>query len=285
MGNDLASLPQEDGREHDVMRLADKVAIVTGAWRGIGTGIASVLAENGARVILTDVSDAVEETAKEISGTGLNAVAFKMDVTSANQVDHVVKQVLTKFGTVDILVNNAGIYPRCDLADMSDDFLAKMFDVNVFGVFRCSRAVLPAMTKQKYGKIVNMSSVTGPMVGDPRGGQTAYAATKAAVLGFTVALALEVAQYGINVNCICPGHIETPGGRDQTLEPGFPDKTMEELGRTIPFCRVGKPEEVGDLVAFLVSDESKYLTGTHIVIDGGNILQETYRGPYVRKQP
>ena len=263
--------------------LADRVAIVTGAWRGIGAGIAKVLAENGAHVILTDVSDAVEETAQRISRAGLNAIAFKMDVTSTEQVDHVVKQALTKFGTVDILVNNAGIYPRCDLANMSDDFLREMFDVNVFGMFRCSRAVLPTMKKQKYGKIVNMSSVTGPMVGDPTGGQTAYAATKAAVLGFTVALALEVAQYGINVNCICPGHIDTPGGKDQTLEPGFPDKSMEELGHTIPFCRVGRPEEVGDLVAFLVSDESKYLTGTNIVIDGGNILQETYRGPYTRK--
>lgn len=194
-----------------------------------------------------------------------------------------VQEVLSRFGRIDILVNNAGIYPRSNLVDMSDEFLRHMFDVNVFGMFRCARAVLPAMMGQRYGKIVNMSSVTGVMVGDASGGQTAYAATKAAVSGFTTALALEVAQYGINVNCICPGHIDTPGGREQTSEPGYPDRDVEALGPTIPMCRLGTPEEVGQLVAFLVSDESRYLTGTHIVIDGGNILQETYRGPYTAK--
>jgi NAD(P)-dependent dehydrogenase (short-subunit alcohol dehydrogenase family) len=265
-------------------RLADKVAIVTGACCGIGAGIANVLANNGARVVLTDLSDAVDVTAQRLTKAGLKAIGLKMDVTSREQVDDAVERTLREFGTIDILVNNAGIYPRCELTSMSDQFLHKMFDVNVFGMFRCTRAVLPTMMKQKHGRIVNMSSVTGPIVGDPTGGQTAYASTKAAVWGFTVALALEVAQYGINVNCVCPGHIDTPGGRDQTSEPGFPDKTMEELGHTIPVCRVGQPEEVGDLVAFLVSDESKYLTGTHIVIDGGNILQETYRGPYEPKQ-
>jgi len=203
-----------------------------------------------------------------------------MDVTRADQVNDVVQELLSRFGRIDILVNNAGIYPRSNLVDMSDEFLRQMFDVNVFGMFRCARAVLPVMMRQRYGKIVNMSSVTGPMVADASGGQTAYGATKAAVLGFTVALALEVAQYGINVNCICPGHIDTPGGREQTLERGYTDESMEALGRTIPVCRLGTPEEVGELVAFLASDESSYLTGTHIVIDGGNILQETYRGPY-----
>jgi hypothetical protein len=103
------------------------------------------------------------------------------------------------------------------------------------------------------------------------------------VWGFTTALALEVAQYGINVNAVCPGYIDTPGGRGQTTESDFPDKSLEELGRTIPISRLGTPEEVGELVAFLVSDEARYMTGTHIVIDGGNIIQETYRGPYYQK--
>jgi len=106
---------------------------------------------------------------------------------------------------------------------------------------------------------------------------------QAAVWGFTVALALKVAQYAINVNCAFPGHIDTPGGRDQTTAPHFPDKSLEELGKTIPMCRLGTPEEVGDLVAFLASDESKYVTGTHVIMDGGNIIQETYRGPYSTK--
>jgi len=239
-----------------------------------------VLAQHGAQAVLTDVADGVHDTAEKNRNDGLNATAFKMDVTRTNQVDQMVQEVLSKFDRIDILVNNAGIYPRSNLVDMSDEFLREMFDVNVFGMFRCARAVLPAMMKQRYGKIVNMSSVTGPMVADASGGQTAYASTKAAVLGFTKALALEVAQYGINVNCICPGHIDTPGGREQTSEPGYPDESMEALGRTIPMCRVGTAEEVGELVAFLASDESSYLTGTHVVIDGGNILQETYRGPH-----
>jgi NAD(P)-dependent dehydrogenase (short-subunit alcohol dehydrogenase family) len=261
-------------------KLSGKVAIVTGAWRGIGAATARVLAQQGAQVVLTDVADGVHETAEKNRENGLNAIAFKTDVTRTDQVDHMVQEVLGRFRRIDVLVNNAGIYPRSNLIDMSDEFLREMFDVNVFGMFRCARAVLPVMMKQRYGKIVNMSSVTGPMVADASGGQTAYAATKAAVLGFTVALALEVAQYGVNVNCICPGSIDTPGGRDQTSEPGYPDKSMEALGRTIPMCRLGTAEEVGELVAFLASDESSYLTGTHIVIDGGNILQETYRGPY-----
>lgn len=263
--------------------LADKVAIVTGAWRGIGAGIAKVLAKEGAQVVLTDVATAVQETAHEISKNGLSAVAYEMNVTKTEQVNHTIQDISAKFGRIDILVNNAGIYPRSNLVGMSDEFLNRMFDINVFGMFRCARAVLPVMIKQKYGRIVNLSSVTGPFVADPTGGQTAYAASKAAVLGFTTALALEVAQYGITVNCICPGHIDTPGGREQSLEPSYPDKGMEELGRTIPMCRVGTPKEVGELVAFLASDESKYLTGTHIVIDGGNIIQETYRGPYETK--
>jgi hypothetical protein len=282
MGNDLESISQENAKQLEMNRLEGRVAIVTGARRGIGAGIARVLAKHGARVVLTDISDAVAETAESISRKGF-ATTCKMDVTDTVQVNHVVKQVLSKFGRIDILVNNAGIYPRCELIEMSDEFLRKMFDANIFGMFRCTRGVLPTMIKRRYGKIVNLSSVTGPMAGDPTGGQTAYASTKAAVWGFTVALALEVAQYGINVNCVCPGHIDTPGGRDQTSEPGYPDENLEELGRTIPMCRVGTPEEVGDLVAFLVSDQSKYLTGTHIVIDGGNIIQETYRGPYTPK--
>jgi hypothetical protein len=261
-------------------KLAGKVAIVTGACRGIGAATAKVLAQHGAQVVLTDVADGVHETAEKNRQNGLNAIAFKTDVTRTDQVNQMVQEVLGRFHRIDVLVNNAGIYPRSSLIEMSDEFLRKMFDVNVFGMFRCARAVLPVMMKQRYGKIVNMSSVTGPMVADASGGQTAYAATKAAVLGFTVSLALEVAQYGMNVNCICPGSIDTPGGRDQTLEPGYPDQSMEALGRTIPMCRLGTAEEVGELVAFLASDESSYLTGTHIVIDGGNIIQETYRGPY-----
>ncbi|HXZ90460.1 MAG TPA: glucose 1-dehydrogenase [Candidatus Dormibacteraeota bacterium] len=266
------------------MKLENRVALVTGAARGIGAGIAQVLAENGATVILTDSSEEVTRTAAAIQKQGYIAASYKMDVTNSRQVDEVVSEVLRKYQRIDILVNNAGIYPRCKLTEMSDEFLQKMFDINVFGVFRCTRAILPGMLQRKYGKILNISSVTGPFVADGSGGQTAYASTKSAVWGFTVALALENAQYGINVNCLCPGHIDTPGGQEQTkTDAEFPDRSLGDLGHTVPLGRMGTPADVGKLALFLVSDDAAYVTGTHVVIDGGNIIQETYRGPYFAK--
>ena len=266
------------------MKLGDRVALVTGAARGIGAGISRILAENGANVILTDLSDEVEQTAAAIQRQGYAAQSYTMDVTNSHQVNQIVSDAIKKYRKIDILVNNAGIYPRCNLTEMSDEFLQKMFDVNVFGMFRCTRAILPSMLQKKYGKVLNMSSVTGPFVADASGGQTAYAATKSAVWGFTTALALETAQYGINVNCICPGHIDTPGGQEQArTDSEFPDRTLADLGGTVPQGRMGTPEEVGKLALFLVSDDAGYITGTHVVIDGGNMIQETYRGPYTPK--
>jgi hypothetical protein len=264
-------------------RLESKIAIVTGAWRGNGEGIARVLAKHGASVVLTDIIDAVEATAESIRKDGKKAIGLKMDVTKTGEVNQAIQKVFEKFGRIDILVNNAGIYPPKNLIDTSDDFLQKIFDINVFSMYRCSRIIIPTMMKQKYGKIVNLSSVTGPMVSDPGGGYTAYAATKAAVWGFTKALALEVAQYGINVNCICPGYVDTPGVRLQSPKGEDPAKYVERIGRNIPMCRMGTPEELGELVLFLASDESKYITGTQIVFDGGNTLQECFAGPYTPK--
>ena len=266
------------------MKLDDRVALVTGAARGIGAGIARVLAENGANVILTDLSNEVAQTASALQREGYATQSHTMDVTNSHQVNQVFSEVTKKYGKIDILVNNAGIYPRCRLSEMSDEFLQRMFDINVFGMFRCTRAILADMLQRRYGKILNMSSVTGPFVADASGGQTAYASSKSAVWGFTVALALETAQYGINVNCLCPGHIETPGGQEQTrTDSEFPDRNLADLGGTVPKGRMGTPEEVGRLALFLVSDDAAYITGTHVVIDGGNIIQETYRGPYIPK--
>jgi len=264
------------------MRLEGKVAVVTGAMQGIGAGISRVLARNGATVVLTDVSSKVEETAKTIASEGFKAESRVMDVTDPDQVAEVMADIERREGRVDILVNNAGIYPRRRLVEMDEEFLHGMFEINVFGMFRCAKAVLPGMMERRYGKIINMSSVTGPMVGAPSGGQTAYGATKAAVVGFTKALALETTQYGINVNTILPGYIYSPGafglrgsGGDEDAE-----EKMREFGYKIPMGRQGTPEDVGNLVLFLASDESSYLTGSEIVIDGGNILQEEYLGPY-----
>jgi NAD(P)-dependent dehydrogenase (short-subunit alcohol dehydrogenase family) len=264
------------------VRLDDKVAVVTGAMQGIGAGISRVLARNGAKVVLTDVSPKVEDTARGIVAEGFEAEHMVMDVTDPAQVAEVIAEVERRHGRVDILVNNAGIYPRRRLVEMDEEYLHRMFEINVFGMFRCSKAVLPGMTARRYGKIINMSSVTGPMVGAPSGGQTAYGSTKAAVIGFTKALALETAQSGVNVNCILPGYIHSPsayglrgGGGDADAE-----VKMREFGYKIPVGRQGSPEDVGNLVMFLASDESSYLTGSEIVIDGGNILQEEYLGPY-----
>ena len=264
------------------MKLEGKVALVTGAAQGIGAGISRVLSTHGAVVALTDVSETVMETAKALRGEGLATHGYVMDVTDRDQVDGVVAKVTEEHGKIDILVNNAGIYPRRRLVEMDDGFMTRMFEINVFGMIRCARAVLPGMMERRYGKIVNMSSVTGPKVGTPAGGQTAYAATKSAVQGFTVALALETAQSGINVNCVMPGYIESRsawGLRGSRGEEGA-DEAMREFGLKIPWGRQGTPEEVGELVLFLASDESRYITGASMVIDGGSTLQEEFLGPY-----
>ena len=259
-------------------RLEGKTAVVTGAMQGIGAGISKVLAEHGAKVVLTDISEKVKETAERI---GHGASWRIMDVTDPMQVEEVFKEI----GPVDILVNNVGIYPRRKLVEMDEEFMQLMFNINVFGMFRCSKAVLPGMMERRYGKIINMSSVTGPMVGAPGGGQTAYGATKSAVIGFTKALALETAQYGINVNTILPGYIYSPSAFGLRGSSGDTDaeKAMREFGYKIPMGRQGSPTDIGNLVLFLASDESNYLTGSEIVIDGGNILQEEYLGPYKPK--
>ena len=256
-------------------RLEGKKAVVTGAMQGIGAGISKILAENGAQVVLTDISKKVRETTERI---GHESIWEIMDVTNPMQVQETFK----KIGDVDILVNNAGIYPRRKLVEMDEKFMQRMFDINIFGMFRCSKAVLSGMMARKYGKIINLSSVTGPMVGSPSGGQTAYCATKAAVVGFTKALALETAQYGINVNTILPGYIFSPSAIKLrgSIEVTDAEKVMKEFGYKIPMGRQGSPEDIGNLVLFLASDESRYLTGSEIVIDGGNILQEEYLGPY-----
>ena len=256
-------------------KLEDKVAIITGAARGNGEGAARVMAKEGATVVLTDVLDIVHETARSIVDNGYQAVSFKMDVTKATEVNSVVQKVLEQFDKIDILVNNAGVVKLVALVDMADEARDKMIDVNIKGTFIVTKAVLPSMLQRKYGRIVNLSSVTGPLVADI--GECAYAATKAAIWGFTRALALEVAKEGITVNAVCPGYIETDMVRNVAAEtnPNDPQSPLKDLARGIPMGRLGTIEELGELVAFLASDESKYITGTPILIDGGSTLPES----------
>ena len=226
-------------------KLEGKVAIVTGAARGNGEGAARVMAREGATVVLTDVLDLVHKTANSISDNGYKAVSFKMDITKAAEVNSVVQKVLEQFGKIDILVNNAGVLKLMTLVDMTDEVRDRMIDVNIKGTFIVTKAVLPSMLKRKYGRIVNLSSVTGPLVAD--------------------------------IGAICPGAIDTDMVRNIAAEtnPNDPQSALKDLARGIPMGRLGTIEELGELVAFLASDESKYITGTPILIDGGSTLPES----------
>lgn len=248
-------------------KLAGKVAFITGGAMGNGEGIAAVMAREGAQVILADVSDKVFETAERFVEQGYQVFAAKMDVTKKDEVQAVAADMLAKFGKIDILVNNAGISKSCRFLDVTDELRDLHFDINIKGVWNCTQAILPNMIKQNYGRIVNLSSVTGPLVVDP--GMTAYATTKAAVHGFTKALAREVAQYNITVNSIMPGYILTP------LVQRHPQAALDGIAAGVPMGRLGTIEEIGNLAAFLASEEATYITGTSVVIDGGSTLPET----------
>jgi len=256
-------------------KLEDRVAIVTGAAKGNGEGAARVMVREGATVVLTDVLDLVHKTANSISDNAHKAVSFKMDITKPAEVNSVVHKVLEQFGKIDILVNNAGILKLATLVDMTDEVRDKMFDVDIKGTFTVTKAVLPRMIERKYGRIVNLSSVTGLLVADV--GETAYAATKAAIWGFTRALAIEVTKYGITVNAVCPGMIDSDMVRGMAAQtnPSDPQSALRDLARGIPMGRLGTIEELGELVAFLASDEAKYITGTPILLDGGSTLPES----------
>jgi len=255
--------------------LKDRVAIVTGASRGLGEGIAKAFAREDASVVLfsRDIQR-LQKHEKDIWDLGQKAVAFKVDVADASQVEKAVKEVLKLFGRVDILVNNAGIAPSMPFVEMPDEVRDSVIDINIKGVWNCTKAVIPSMIEHKYGKIINISSVTGPMVSGK--GMTIYSASKGAVSGFTKSLALEVAEHGINVNAICPGSFDTPMMRSMAGLRGWSseDDYIKEFGREIPLGRLGSIEEMGDLAVFLASENSKYITGAEIVIDGGNMIQE-----------
>ena len=258
--------------------LKDRVAIVTGASRGLGEGITKAFAGEGATVALfsRDIQRLNKHVA-DLKALGQEAVAFPVDVADVAQVNRAVDKVVSLFGRVEILVNNAAVAPSMLFVEMSDEVRDSVIDVNIKGVWNCTRAVMPLMLKQRYGKVINISSVTGPLVSGR--GMTAYAASKGAVSAFTRTLALEVAEYGINVNAICPGSFDTPMFRSVAGPRGWDseDEYVKHVGKEIPLGRLGTIEEMGDLAVFLASDKSKYITGVEIVIDGGNIIQEHKR--------
>lgn len=258
-----------------MVNLKDCVAIITGGARGNGYGMAEVLGECGANIILFDIDSTLGEAAKVLSLKGINAKGYKVDITDKEQVAEGVKKVIEEFGKVDILINNAGIARLCKFEEMSEELRDLHFSINIEGAWNCTKAVIPYMLDKNYGRIVNISSVTGPMVCDS--GFTAYATSKAALIGFTKSLAVEYANKGITVNAILPGYIYTPMVQKSAEEsnPEDPASVIAGIASGIPMKRLGETRELGYLAAFLASKEASYITGTQNVFDGGSTLPET----------
>ncbi len=246
-------------------RLENKVAIITGASKGIGKGIARIFASHGAKLVITGRNE--KDLEKVASELGENVIPVVAQMTSAKDMEKMAKLALDTFGRIDILCQNAGIYPTTLLRDMTEDQWDEVCDTNLKGTFLAVKACLPAMERQAYGRIVIMSSITGPKVTQP--GFAHYAASKGGVNGFIKTAALELARSGITVNGIEPGNIVTEGLDDR------PAEIVNALKQAIPMGEFGTPEDVAYTALFLASDEARFITGETIVVDGGQILPES----------
>ncbi|WP_019537283.1 SDR family NAD(P)-dependent oxidoreductase [Paenibacillus ginsengihumi] len=249
-----------------MFQLTDRVAIVTGSGskRGIGRTIALTLARQGAKIVVADLNmEGIEETVQAVKEAGGEALGVELNVTDQASVDAMVSKVLEAYGRIDILVNNAGISQKVTVQDMTLEDMTRIFTVNMFGLFLCTQAVLETMKKQKYGRIVNLSSVSAKRGGGVFGGAH-YSASKAAVLGFSKNLAREVAQDGITVNCVAPGLVNTD------IWKSLDEQTVKSVIAGIPMGRPGETEEIAAAIAFLASDEAAYITGEEIDINGGS---------------
>ena len=245
--------------------MSDRVAIVTGAGQGMGRAVAMRLSADGARVVSNDVNEeAAARTAKGIQDAGGEAIAVAGDVTSSGDVAGMVKAALDRYGRIDILVNNAGVLRPTKVIDIEEDEWDWVIAVNLKGTYLCSRAVLPAMRKDGWGRIVNFSSTAGKSTSTVGGAH--YTAAKAGVLGFTRHLARESAAYGITVNAVCPGLIDT-----EMVRGTIPDEKARAYAASFPIQRMGEPSEVAELVAFLASDRAAYITGASLDINGGDL--------------
>lgn len=246
--------------------LQGRVALVTGGGRGIGKGIAGKLAAAGAGVIVSDI-DIVQAqlTADELSKKKHKVIAAQVDVSREESVAELIKRARDEFGIVDILINNAGIMFRTRLMDISVDEWERILRVNLTGPFLCIKAVIPLMKKNGYGRIVNISSSAGRSVSTLGG--VHYTASKAGLLGLTRAVAKEVAPFGITVNAVCPGLIDTQMARETTTQ-----EELENFLESFPIKRLGSPEEIGDLVVFLCSENASYITGASVDINGGDLM-------------
>ena len=245
--------------------LKNKNAVVTGATRGIGREIAFTLAENGANVAINyrTLNEDVERLIEELKSYGTNIVAVKCDISDEEEVKNFIAESKKQLGSIDILINNAGITKDGLILRMKEEDFDDVLDVNLKGTFNTTKSISSIMVRQKYGKIINISSVVG-IAGNA--GQCNYAASKAGVIGFSKSVARELASRNINVNVVAPGYINT----DMTKN--LPDKVKEEIIKCIPMKKIGNPKEVANLVLFLSSNLSDYITGQVINVDGGMVM-------------
>ena len=243
----------------------DKVALITGATRGIGKEIALTLAKEGYHIAFNyrKEKEEVEQVKKEIEENQVQCLTVKADVSNFSECEEFVKKTMDQFGKIDVLVNNAGITKDNLLMRMSQEDFKQVIDVNLVGTFNMTKNVIGYMVKARSGRIINISSVVGI---SGNAGQTNYAASKSGILGFTKSLAKEVASRNILVNAIAPGFIET------SMTEGLKEEIKEEIAKTIPLKRMGKPKDVANVVKFLAGEESTYITGQVLPVDGGMLM-------------
>jgi 3-oxoacyl-[acyl-carrier protein] reductase len=248
-------------------RLEGRVAFVTGAGRGIGAATALRLAEEGARVALADVdTEGCHQVAIEIDRLGSDALVLRCDVTDKDMVQHAIDTTADQFGQLDILVNNAGVVRDNLLFKMSDEDWDMVMNVHLKGAFLCSRAAQKHMVHQRYGRIVSLSSTSA--LGNR--GQANYSSAKAGLQGFTRTLAIELGQFGITVNAVAPGFIDTEMTRTTARRQGLnPDEVIAHAAKTIPVRRVGQPRDIANVICFLCSDEASFVSGQIIYVAGG----------------
>jgi 3-oxoacyl-[acyl-carrier protein] reductase len=243
--------------------LTDQVAVVTGGAKGIGRGIAEILVEAGASVVIADIDAAHGQATADAIG----AVFEPVDVTSREACRALVSGVIERFGRLDVLCSNTGIYPQAALDDMTEDQWDQMMAVNVKSAFLVVQASLEPMRERHYGRIVITSSITGPITGFP--GWAHYGASKAAQLGFIRSAALEVARHGVTINAVMPGNILTEGLRQQG------EDYLRQMAASVPTGTLGEPRDIGHAVCFLASPEARFITGQTLIVDGGQVLPES----------
>lgn len=246
--------------------LSGKTAIITGAGQGMGRSVAHALATRGARLVINDLNpESARKTAADLTAMGSDAVAIPGNVVNRDVVQQMVTTTMDTFGSVDILVNSAGVLYPTKVKDIAESEWDLVIDVNMKGTFLCSQSVLKPMTAGGWGRIINFSSTAGKNVSTVGGAH--YTAAKAGILGFTRHLAKEVASDGITVNAICPGLFDT-----EMVRTTISDSGIRKYEKSFPISRLGQPEEVAELVAFIVSDRAAYITGASLDINGGDLM-------------